>query len=350
MKKRQEKKMSKNKGSRAQKTLEQALPNEEANGDGKASTTSLPSYSDSETSSNRMEGANDGSASLEVILQELKASRRDNENNFQELKEELKIITGRMTEAEGRISELDDRAQRIEEATIELIKIQDKLEAKVADLEGRSRRDNLRFHGIAEGSENNSTSVSSFLEDLIKAKLNIPPTLEVSIERAHRSLGPKPPPDAPPRSIVAKFSSFKAKEEILRLAWQMKGFMSNGKRVIVDHDYAPDVLKQRREYSEAKKILKENKIRFQTPYPARMRVFYDGETCLYNNAAEATEDMVKRGLTVSIIRSRTSWAEKIRGAMWRTAGRAGQADQRTQQHRNETGYKKRLEVFRRDTI
>lgn len=293
--------------------------------------------------------ATNETASLEVILQELKASRRENESNFQELKEELKNITGRVTETEKRISEVDDRTQWIEEATIELIKVQEKLEAKITDLEGKSRRDNLRFHGIVEGSESGEASVSAFIESLLKTKLDIPPTLDVSIERAHRSLGPKPPPEAPPRSIVAKFSSFRAKEEVLRRVWQMKGFTLNGKRVIVDHDYAPDVLKQRREYTEAKRVLKENKIKFQTPYPARMKVFYDEETCLYNTAAEATDDMVKRGFTVTIVRPRTTWAEKIRGAMWHSAGRAGQAHQQGSQHGNNAGYKKRLEAFRRES-
>lgn len=43
------------------------------------------------------------------------------------------------------------------------------------------------------------------------------------------------------------------KEAILRRAWK--------------------VLKKRGEYTEAKKVLKEKRIKFQTPYPARMRCF-----------------------------------------------------------------------------
>lgn len=42
---------------------------------------------------------------------------------------------------------------------------------------------------------------------------------------------------------------------------------------------------------EAKKVLKEKQIKFQTPYPAKMRIFYDDGTQLFQNAVEATKDM-----------------------------------------------------------
>ena len=351
MKRRKTQIMTRTKRGKSQIPQEQALTDKDPGEDDSASLASHSSYPDSEIGSDKAvmdsEAANEA-ASLEAILKELKAARRDNENNFRDIKEDMKSITGRVIEAENRISELEDRSLQMEEAAIELIQIQEKLEAKILDLEGRSRRENLRFHGIPEGSENSSASVPAFLEELLKSKLNIPPTLDLNIERAHRSLGPRPPPEAPPRSIIAKFSSFKTKEETLRLVWQMKGFTLDGKKVIIDHDYIPEVMKQRREYTEAKKILKENKIKFQTPYPARMRVFYNDGTRVYNTAAEATEDMVKRGFTVTIIRPRTSWAEKMRSTVWR---RAGQTDQsQTHENRNERGYKKRLDAFRRESL
>lgn len=86
----------------------------------------------------------------------------------------------------------------------------------------------------------------------------------------------KPPQDAPPRSIVVKFQSYRTKEAIIKAAWQKKGFDFEGRRVIIDHDYAPDILRQRKEYGEAKKVLRDKKIRFQMPFPAKLRVFYEG--------------------------------------------------------------------------
>lgn len=74
-------------------------------------------------------------------------------------------------------------------------------------------------------------------------------------------------------------------------------------RFFVDHDFPVEVLKKRNEYAGAKKILKDERIRFQTPYPAKMRVFYEDGTRLYQDATEATRDMAARGFPVAVVPS-----------------------------------------------
>ncbi|KAG1926186.1 hypothetical protein F2P79_025027, partial [Pimephales promelas] len=153
-----------------------------------------------------------------------------------------------------------------------------------------------QVHGLKEGAEDGAQSMVAFIESLLREKLELPPSLELNIERAHRSLAAPPPKDAPPRSVVVKFLSYRCKEEIMKTVWQKKGFEYEGRKIIIDHDYAPEILKQRKKYGEAKKVLRDKKIRFQTPFPARLRVFYDAGTCTYESAEEATKDMADRGL------------------------------------------------------
>lgn len=258
------------------------------------------------------------------------------------IREDLRKTNDRINEAERRIGEAEERVLSIEEATCELIKLQKKLEDKQIDQEGRARQNNIRPHGIKEGAENGATSVSAFMEALLREKLAVPPTFPINVERAHRALGPRPPENAPPRSIVAKFLSYKCKEEIIKQAWEKKGFPYEGQRVYVDHDNAPEVMKKRKEYAEAKRVLRENKIRFQTPF----RVFYEGETRLYNSAAEATKDMVEKGFQVHIVKSAEDPMEKMQRWMWRSIQARGRKDQ---PEASSLGYKEKLQAFRRPT-
>lgn len=96
----------------------------------------------------------------------------------------------------------------------------------------------------------------------------------------------------------------------------------NDDRFYVDHDYPPAIIKKRAEYNQAKKVLKETKIKFQTPYPARLRVFYGDETSLYQTAVEATSDMASRGLPVKVIRPPVSSSQREirRLSSWQVAG------------------------------
>ncbi|KAK7896689.1 hypothetical protein WMY93_022014 [Mugilogobius chulae] len=97
-------------------------------------------------------------------------------------------------------------------------------------------------------------------------------------------------------------------------------FPTEWKAVNLDHDYAPDVLKKRKEYAEIKAVLKEKKIRFQTPFPAKLRVHYEGGPVLYGTTEEATSDMIKRGYAVAAVNTPnpTSLLEQIQHLSWRT--------------------------------
>ena len=160
-------------------------------------------------------------------------------------------------------------------------------------MEARSRRNNLRIFGIPEGEEGNNAC--EFLEKFIKSELQLP-DIDLKIQRCHRSLGPKPPPQAAPRSMVAYFLMYKTKELVLSSAWKKKEIHINGKRVYFDHDYPAEIIKKRKEYAPLRKVLKKRGLRFQTPAPAKLRVFYEEGPTTYNNADEATEDMLKKGI------------------------------------------------------
>ncbi|KTG35357.1 hypothetical protein cypCar_00018426 [Cyprinus carpio] len=80
----------------------------------------------------------------------------------------------------------------------------------------------------------------------------------------------------------------------------------------------PNVLKKLKEYAQAKTVLKEKKIRFHNPYPAKLSIFYEGETVPYTSAEEVTKDMKARGLQVDIIRPQQTLLECLLRQTWTT--------------------------------
>lgn len=175
-------------------------------------------------------------------------------------------------EAETRIEKTEDRVQNVEQVLNKMIKVINQQENKLLDQEGRLRRENFRVYKVPEGAE--GSAMVEFLEKLLRDTLEIPQTTSLDIERAHRALTPRPPGDREdkPQSIIIKF---------LRKAWGKKKVLFNGRLIYFDQDYPPAVLQKRKEYSEAKQVLKQRKIRFQTPFPAKLRVFYEEGVWLY---------------------------------------------------------------------
>lgn len=92
----------------------------------------------------------------------------ENADTLRKIKGDIKATNNRIDEADIRISETEEKVQGLEEATRELLKLQAKMEEKLTDQVGQARRNNIRIHGIEEGSENNSTSLMVFVENLLK--------------------------------------------------------------------------------------------------------------------------------------------------------------------------------------
>ncbi|KAL1264203.1 hypothetical protein QQF64_004558 [Cirrhinus molitorella] len=118
----------------------------------------------------------------------------------------LKEIRKATTSMESKLSALMERISDVE-ARVEFLEAYDRdlqsnpparkdeidvLRDKLMDMEDRSRRNNLRFVGIPEGSE--GTDMEAFLEETLPQLLNIPtPSHGWDIERVAQSSCPKTP-------------------------------------------------------------------------------------------------------------------------------------------------------------
>lgn len=204
-------------------------------------------------------------------------------------------LSQRMDEAEARVSQVEGWAEEATEALCTCLEQQRKLQIKVLDLESRSRRNNMRVFGVPEGQEGDS--VTQFIEKLLRSQLQLPEDFNFKIQRAHRALASKPPPGASPRAVIVNFLEFSTKEMILREVWK-KGRIQVGTAFIhFDHDYAPEIVKRRREYNAIKKILKDKGIRFQTPF-TNMRIHWETGVRTYSSAREAYKELKRRGFQV----------------------------------------------------
>ena len=114
------------------------------------------------------------------------------------------------------------------------------LTTKIDNLEGHSRRNNLRIHGI-EGTLNERWDVcEEKVRDFIKTDLNLPEFENVEIERAHRLKSR----DKDKCTIIVKFNRYKDREQILRAATET---LDKGSAYSVQQDYTDRVKTARRE-------------------------------------------------------------------------------------------------------
>lgn len=266
-------------------------------------------------------------------------------DDFAEFKDgvvrELQTQNASITEAQSRIADLESTCLEFKDALVATLRQSIEMKDKMTDLESRSRRNNLRIYGVPEDKE--GKSVTDFVNELLSEQLELPPGMDLQIQRAHRALAPKPSAGSAPRSLIVNFLQYHVKELVLQKGWQKK-IELDGRRIYFDNDYAADVLEKRKAYGPIKSVLREKGIRFQTPY-TKMRIHWESGQRSYENAEEAAEDLNRRGFQVTV-KAKSPNAMKIMeerlGELlsWKTISTSDKAAHRARE---------RLLEFRRDS-
>ena len=129
---------------------------------------------------------NDITALDTSFKQEFANFKGDVNNRLKANKEELQEQKKSLNEAQARIEELETFNMEAKDALLTTLREQRKLQEKLTDLEGRSRRNNVRIFGVPEGSEGDS--VIRFVEEILQRELALPEGTNLLIQRAHRAV------------------------------------------------------------------------------------------------------------------------------------------------------------------
>lgn len=111
---------------------------------------------------------------------------------------------------------------------------------KTIYLEDQNRRNNLLFEGLLQDKGETWERTEEKVKEVLVDKLNLEPVPE--IEHAHRTGRPTRRDGTPkPRTVVCNFTSYKAKESILKASRRMKP-----EGIHIFEDLAEEIIEKRR--------------------------------------------------------------------------------------------------------
>lgn len=236
-------------------------------------------------------------ADIAKLLEEHRASMAaDFKTTFAALELRLDKMQATVTEHSQRMGSLesnadlqDQRLQTLEEKCAALAESNKRLMVKAADLEGRSRRNNIRIIGLPESIE--GPRPSKFFADLLvevlgDQVLDSPPELD----RAHRTGAAKPQPGSRPRPVIICLHRHQTKELIIREARKRRGTLQyHGSPVQIFEDYAPEVAEERAKYRAVMADLYNLALRPALLFPARLQItLRSGERRRFSSPEEAS--------------------------------------------------------------
>lgn len=202
-----------------------------------------------------------------------------------ELKNSVSAIQTRLTEAEGRISDVEDQIANLAKNYDKVIKKVEQLWTRVDDQENRARRNNVRLVGLREGKETGG-ALSDYVQKILSNGLGLTGG-EFEIERCHRSLGPRPSPNRPPRIILVRFLRCTAKEKVLVAAKKKKGVPWEDCKLSFFEDMTKERSAQRKLFSPVMKMLWQHQVKHTLAHPATLRFTWRGRRHSFADAQEA---------------------------------------------------------------
>uniref|UniRef100_A0A3P9IAA9 L1 transposable element RRM domain-containing protein n=1 Tax=Oryzias latipes TaxID=8090 RepID=A0A3P9IAA9_ORYLA len=220
-------------------------------------------------------------------------AKADNNTLRNELSQKMTILhdtcaatAATQKEMERALSDASDKIIAVEKAHQTLQKDYHRLHEKYLDLENRNRRQNLRVVGIKEETEggNPSRFIAEFFSDVLGEENFESP---VVIDRAHRTLAPKPRAGERPRTMIVRLHYFTDREKILQLS-RNKGRLSyKGSPVHIFPDMSPEVSKLRASFNPVKVKLRNAGIPYSLFYPAKLLITVNNTKYSFTDPQEA---------------------------------------------------------------
>lgn len=222
---------------------------------------------------------------LSNIKTELRAVKSELSDSITNIQSDVCALKSTVGEMETSLSSCTDDVATLQAKVEHLTKELTRLDNKCEDLEARSRRNNIRLVGIPEdfSISSTATAISSLLKEALKLEK------EPLVDRAHRTLQPKPKPGERPRAIVARLHYHTDCVEILRRARAQQRIKIGDMTFSIFPDHTPRTARARAAFNDVRRQLREIPgIRFGLLYPARLRVTHNGAEKEFKSPEEAS--------------------------------------------------------------
>jgi hypothetical protein len=167
--------------------------------------------------------------------------------------------SGRLEQAEDRISELEDEMLIKGKNKKLLVKQLKTCEKKMQELTDSIKRPNLRIMGIEEGEEVRAKGMHNIFNKIITENFpNLEKTMPIHVQEASRTPNRPDQNRTTPQHIIIKTTSTETRERILKAVKEKKQTTYKGKPIKITADFSTETLKARRAWGEIFWALNEN--------------------------------------------------------------------------------------------
>ena len=198
-------------------------------------------------------------------------------NTISEIIISLEGINSRITEAEERMSDLEDKIVEITTAEHNKEKRMKRTEDSLRDFWDNIKRTNIRIIGVPEEEEKKKGTEKIFREVILENFPNMGKEIVNQVQEAQTVPYRINPRGNTPRHILIKLTKIKIQKKILKEAREKQQITHKGIPIRLTDVPSAETLQARKEWQDIFKVMKEKNLKPRFLYPARIPFRFDGE-------------------------------------------------------------------------
>ena len=202
-------------------------------------------------------------------LEELNNKQTMMNNTINEIKISLEGINSRITGAEERTSDLEDKIVEITTTEQNKEKRMKRIEDSLRDLWDNIKCTNIRIIGVPEEEEKKKGTEKILEEIIVENFPNMEKEIVSQVQETQRVPYRINPRRNTPRHILIKLPKIKYEEKILKAAREKQQITYKGIPTRLTADISAETLQARREWKDIFKVMKGKNLQPRLLYPAR---------------------------------------------------------------------------------
>lgn len=195
---------------------------------------------------------------------------------FHKMNSDLHVMDQRVSTIEQGMTECTTTVNDMIDTLDEVRDEQDWVRAKLANLEDRSRRNNVKLRGVPETIQ--SAELQNYAKDLIRTILPDISPRDIIVDRIHRIAKPSHLAASVPRDVLMRIHFFHIKEKLMAEARLKSPLPRPYEEIHLFPDLSKYTLQLRRNLNPITKGLFNHKILYKWRYPATLLVTRNGYT------------------------------------------------------------------------
>lgn len=210
---------------------------------------------------------------LDTVLKDMLVSLRsslqaDMMNCMHRLSGELREVESRVDRIENKMGEFASTINDLVDASEAQDGESEWIKKKIADIEDRSRRNNLKIRGIPELVQ--SSDLRSYASDLFSSLLLDLSDIELTVDRIHRLPKPSFLPDKISRDVILRMHFFHVKDRLMPAMRKRNNVPSQYHDLQFYPTLSQHTLQRRRSLNSLTKALRNHNISYRWGFPTKL--------------------------------------------------------------------------------